>query len=1130
MQNPAISEVEDSLDDILGCASVILGEFHQSVDLQTLDIGIALHRTALSLWDPSSIHRFQSLFELSSSLLIRFHRSGEIQNLEESIALLRQLLDIRPNRILCLVAALLVTEPHRSLTASQLSEAYRLTRKSLQSGNEAFNFCRSGKESWKAFRESGNLSSLRDAVSAFEQCETLLSWGDVGRAEALTLLAQTRLDLFIQTGSIDAGELDTIIELHCEAIKVIPDSAPDRGALFSHLGKTFHRRFTQYGAATDLHKSITALRVAVNLKRAVDADCSSILTSLGFARHELFEISGDESDLDAAVAFHREALTSQREDLARPDNRAASLNNLGRALLERFLHRGSTSDLDAAISIHSDALNMRAVPHPSRSVSLHNLAHCFNERFLHMSDTKALDSAILLQREAVALRPPGHLDRVASLSNLANSLQSRFDHASDISDLHEAVQLHRECLDLRKSPHLDRNASLHNLAICLGKLSENIGDITHLEDSIELLDEALTLLHAPHPERASALFTLAQHLLCKYRDSGFKDSACLQRAFIAFREASIYKHCSLTRRFMISRQWCMRADEINHSSALEAYSTTIALLPQFAMLGLDLESRRQALASISDGLARSGAECAIRLNELPKAIEFLEAGRSVFWSQALQLRTPLHDLKSVHPDLGEKVSNLFQKLEHASYRDIRSVQKFPPEAKEHMVFEAEAKHYRKLNSDLLDILEDVRHHSGFENFLRPQAFPILKHAARNGPVVILNISKLACTAVIVSPVQDGLSDAGGKKEFSSGTVSLSDMTHGLAMFLVHLLRENPRATSQVSKFVAEYLPRTGIQSTYQTRLIGELEHSEIFTTDKIFQIVLSTLWTSVVEPIFGALKLKKSANNPPRLWWCPTGLLSFLPIHAAGTYSTEGTNCASDYVISSYTPTLAALLDPPAHIILPFKMTAIIQPETPNLRPLPFTRVELSEIESQVPGKWLTSLGRASDTTVKVARAHLRESAVMHFACHGTQDFANPLESGLRLSDGLLKVSQIMQKFDDGNSSTVSRTSLAFLNACETARGDDGMPDEAMHLAASLLFTGFRGVIATMWTIADPDGPKVARTFYGELFRTCNAYSDPPVLPNVTKAAYALHRAIVKLREEPGISFARWIPFVHYGL
>ncbi|KAJ7211511.1 CHAT domain-containing protein, partial [Mycena rebaudengoi] len=90
---------------------------------------------------------------------------------------------------------------------------------------------------------------------------------------------------------------------------------------------------------------------------------------------------------------------------------------------------------------------------------------------------------------------------------------------------------------------------------------------------------------------------------------------------------------------------------------------------------------------------------------------------------------------------------------------------------------------------------------------------------------------------------------------------------------------------------------------------------------------------------------------------------------------------------------------------------------------------------------------------------HLHNSSVIHFACHGTQNFGNPLNSGLILSDGHLDMAWIMcippkQKPD---------MKLAVLSACETAKGDVKMPDEAMHLAASLLFTGFGGVVATMW-------------------------------------------------------------------
>jgi CHAT domain-containing protein len=45
----------------------------------------------------------------------------------------------------------------------------------------------------------------------------------------------------------------------------------------------------------------------------------------------------------------------------------------------------------------------------------------------------------------------------------------------------------------------------------------------------------------------------------------------------------------------------------------------------------------------------------------------------------------------------------------------------------------------------------------------------------------------------------------------------------------------------------------------------------------------------------------------------------------------------------------------------------------------------------------------------------------------------------------------------------LKRASLAFLSACQTAKGDQNQPDQAVHLAASFLFCGFKSVIATMW-------------------------------------------------------------------
>jgi CHAT domain-containing protein len=131
---------------------------------------------------------------------------------------------------------------------------------------------------------------------------------------------------------------------------------------------------------------------------------------------------------------------------------------------------------------------------------------------------------------------------------------------------------------------------------------------------------------------------------------------------------------------------------------------------------------------------------------------------------------------------------------------------------------------------------------------------------------------------------------------------------------------------------------------------------------------------------------------------------------------------------------------------------AVVQPN-----PLPCTKNELQNIEKHVPSKFLVKLGTGQvPATVEGVSTHLPHTHVVHFACHGKQDINDPLESGLMLDDGLLKVKEIMNH-------PMPNASLAFLSACETAMGAENLPDEAMHIAASLLFAGFRGVVATMW-------------------------------------------------------------------
>lgn len=191
----------------------------------------------------------------------------------------------------------------------------------------------------------------------------------------------------------------------------------------------------------------------------------------------------------------------------------------------------------------------------------------------------------------------------------------------------------------------------------------------------------------------------------------------------------------------------------------------------------------------------------------------------------------------------------------------------------------------------------------------------------------------------------------------------------------------------------------------------------------------------------------------PILQWCPIGHFTFLPIHAAGNYDEQAIECAADYFISSYTPTVGALLaHPPAPSTHAFKMMVVIQ-----TKELPSTKTELENIQKHIPSDSLVIFGiPGTVANVETVASSLSEASIVHFACHGTQDRLKPLNSGLKLDDGLLRISRIMkEKSLDG--------SLAFLCACETAMGDEKLPDEAMSLGASLLFSGFHSVIATMW-------------------------------------------------------------------
>ena len=104
------------------------------------------------------------------------------------------------------------------------------------------------------------------------------------------------------------------------------------------------------------------------------------------------------------------------------------------------------------------------------------------------------------------------------------------------------------------------------------------------------------------------------------------------------------------------------------------------------------------------------------------------------------------------------------------------------------------------------------------------------------------------------------------------------------------------------------------------------------------------------------------------------------------------------------------------------------------------------------------------------------------------------------------------------------RVAFAVLSACQTAAGDETLTEEAIHLTAGMLNSGYKSVIGTMWSILDDSAPVVTSNFYRVMIAQVKAGGE-------LHPAYALHEATKALRAKYGITdFVRWIPFVHFGL
>jgi CHAT domain-containing protein len=251
------------------------------------------------------------------------------------------------------------------------------------------------------------------------------------------------------------------------------------------------------------------------------------------------------------------------------------------------------------------------------------------------------------------------------------------------------------------------------------------------------------------------------------------------------------------------------------------------------------------------------------------------------------------------------------------------------------------------------------------------------------------------------------------------------------------------------------------------------------------------------------------------------------------------------HAVSTYTLSLTAMLDT-RHLRKTLKaepvtrLLAISQSKTEGLVSLPFAPREVEAIRKC----FLTLRAevrptivhlRNEDATVERIMEELNQSSFVHFACHAQADRDDPRESSFILWDTKhrLPLNRIINR---KLGQRQSRRRLAVLSACMTAVGHERLQEEAVHLAASMVIAGYPSVVATMWSIRDPDAPRVMQKLYERL---CTVCGQSMVDMSGGDIAYALHDAVQSLRDSLPEAKSKvdvdkrllcWVPFVHFGV
>jgi CHAT domain-containing protein len=762
----------------------------------------------------------------------------------------------------------------------------------------------------------------------------------------------------------------------------------------------------------------------------------------------------------------------------------------------RFVFYKDPKHLEEAIFRCRAHLSSTSLEDPERGAIIQTLVRLEGERLDGFGVTNRLPG--FPPSDPVVVDPPSFSHLAASLAE-SNAIQSRsmtldtrlrhFKAVSsmglitDNADIEEGVKYCRLLLaSLQRCTSGGNVTLLTDMTIFrFGEFLQHAFALTnnaeYLNESIDVHQAILKIPRAQHIhfEAVSRLtYSLASRFVLS---PDIKDSDEMMRLF-PIAATSLY--ASVPDRFQISSQWADFARMSGHPSTFTAYKTAISLIEDTLTFAPTLETQHSRLVTMRhdiETLPLDYASYQVHAGKLEEAIETLEQGRGLLWSEMRGLRTSIDRLRAADSFLAEKFADVNRELEALTMSGSPSAW-----ANDCKVDGGEGidpigrvvMKQRNLLDERAGLLTRIRSLPGFENFLTTPSFDTLRSVAAHGPVIVVNHSKRRSDVII-------------------------------------LLHNSPPSLIKTPDDFYEFAK--GLENQLLSARKEGLNSAEY---EEALSFVLESLYVRVGRPVIQRLQ-ELNVPEQSRVWWCPTSVFCSLPLHAMGPIRSEGPVKLyfSDLYIPSYTPTLSALIEarkPGSHSFEKPSILLVAQPD----ESLPGAWKEMALVR-RLNTKVTTLVSKRATPSAVMKR--LEDHRFAHFSCHGILETGKPFDASFKLYDGKrLTLLNIIR-------SRLPSAEFAFLSACHTAElTEESLSNEGLHLSAAVQYCGFRSVVGTMWAMADIDGKFLAKNFYESLF------SDRwKGVPYYERTAEALRDSVKELRRKKKVATERWVNFVHYG-